>query len=134
MPGPGGSDNGRKVGIGWIELQDLVRGRGVCDQVSWIASSARLDQMGYLSPGLHFDCRQNVSHGVARAGTEVEGATRMSVEQQLQGFDMRGREIVDVNVVPDCGCSAIIARGMRWVSLARDSPIPPAGSAPLALK
>lgn len=42
---------------------------------------------------------QNLRDRIADAGSNVEGPARIPPHQQLKGCDMRGREIVHMNIV-----------------------------------
>jgi hypothetical protein len=94
----------------------------------------RLDGVRHLAPGLLPDRVQNVAHREAGAGAKIEAAGGMSSFKKIRRRAMRRGEIGDMDVVADRGaigcvvviavdgevdiCSAIMARGMRWVVVA----------------
>ena len=103
VPGPGGADDGRKIGMRGCEIQHRACRADVRDQIGWIARPARFDHMRHSVAGLIGDRVEDFTNRIARAGAEIEGAAGMALQQKFQRGDMRRSEIGDVDVVADRG-------------------------------
>src|ERR1700692_4482678 len=85
MPGPCGPDDGRKIRMCGMELQDAARRGGIGDQIGRIARSPQLDDVRHLAAGLGCNRAENLAHRKAGAGAEIESPTAMSLHQQFEG-------------------------------------------------
>ena len=103
MPFPGGGDDGFDLAVGGAPIEGFAGAGGIGDKRRRVARAARFVHHRHLAPRDAFDRVYQLAHRNAGAGAEIEHQRILGGEQMFERQDMRGGEIVDMDVVADGG-------------------------------
>ena len=113
VPCPRSANDGCKVGMGGTEIQRLARGGRVCNEAGRIAGPPRLHDMRDFAAGLAGDCLEDLAYRETSAGAEIQSATGMILQEELERPHMGRREVGKLCETPPARARSSISRRRR---------------------
>jgi hypothetical protein len=103
FPSEGVSHDNGQVVVVRLPAEPLTNARGAGNDCRGIARAPRADTAGKIRSRGVFDRIDDFQDGVAAAIAAIQGQVFATGAQMLQGVDMGGRKISDLNIIADAG-------------------------------